>query len=283
VIKSEPISFVLPLLKYDALGSKTVSSLLSVFAHSEVIIVVPPEVEVSIAYANSTVIHQVPNGVYAAYNLGLHSARGSWVSFLGSGDRFISGANKIVNKRIADSKESEFISFRSAWVKTFGLLPKVSKVRQDDPWGPGILATGMPFSHQSIFTRRESLIEMGGFSEKFKISSDFEFLCRSYLAGLKAKSFSEVISLVDPTGISSSDPHLIISEHIEIITSQFPGLTSNDAELLLRWSRGWGAKPDIQLKNKKLSSVIHDIEEKLSQTRKPSNGLRIGARHFTLP
>ncbi|MFC7338086.1 glycosyltransferase family 2 protein [Haloferula chungangensis] len=130
-------------------------------------------------------------GIYPAMNQGVRRASGDWVIFMNSGDIFI-------NERaleLFDASGDCDIAFGRAR-KTDG-SPHLDFTGWDNIW------KNMPFCHQSIFCRRELLLERP-FNPKYNIVADYEFILWAYSNGRTFHEMDYEVSQVEPGGVSET-------------------------------------------------------------------------------
>lgn len=163
---------------------RTLDSLKNFKGDLELLVICPKDDSLSIGIANQAsssityrfrVIHDSQVGVYPAMNLGLTNCVGKYVIFWNSGD--LSQSNTAL---------SDFISYlvnidvdwgvaqgSFSWRTGISLTPEniVNFITQSDGY----------LSHQTIFAKRWSLLDLGGFNEKFRVAADTDAITKLYL------------------------------------------------------------------------------------------------------
>jgi glycosyltransferase involved in cell wall biosynthesis len=158
-------------------------------------------------------ISEPDTGIFQAMNKGVRLATGQYVCFMNSGDRFASSGTLTA---------------------MFNPPPRAELL-----WGDCIIESGkgeeydcarevletlhrqMTVSHQSLFTRREALLE-NPFNEELRIAADYDFLCGRLLAGAEWEYRPVPVSRTNDTGISARIFRTSIREKRAISLSHFP-------------------------------------------------------------
>lgn len=143
-----------------------------------------------------------PQGIYAAMNVGLEQARGTFVYFANAGDSLNAGVITRVRTQLTAPNNL-------AWA--YGPVTVVSQdgsQRETPPWDFEIeklnaFSNGNFPSHQGTFARRSALKEIGGFNTRFKVAADYSaFLALSQISAPIELSFS--IATFHEGGISTN-------------------------------------------------------------------------------
>lgn len=191
--------------------------------------------EVIERYAGSMVytVSEKDKGVYNAMNKAVAHARGEYVLFMNSGDLFAD--DDVLNRVAATRPSADFV------VGGFVRMHKGRVVSHEN--------IGMPMSfyvliyrticHQATFTRRDVLLELGGYSEDGKITADWCFLVSALMLHRKTCSVIDVeVALYDIDGMSGSKggSERIVMEKKEFLSDNFPYLC-DDYRLLHKYRR----------------------------------------------
>lgn len=142
------------------------------------------------------IISQPDSGIYDAMNHAVSKAQGEWVIFLNAGDRF---ANNSVLDRVDKSgclKDADIVYGDQILRSKKLLLYQKARALED-------IRFGLPFGHQSTFTRRK-LFENNLYSLQYRICSDHRFYLQMYLEGKRFAYFPDAVSIFDINGISSN-------------------------------------------------------------------------------
>jgi len=134
------------------------------------------------------------NGIYDAMNQAVSLCSGTWINFMNADDSFYDEKvlDTIFNNRqyenahilYGDTLEVEFEEYYY-YCKRLDLIEK-----------------RMPFSHQSVFARRD-VLQKYPFDLQYKIAADYDFLLTAYQAGLEFFDVNTIISVVEKQGVSS--------------------------------------------------------------------------------
>lgn len=119
-----------------------------------------------------TVIQGHDDGPYDAMNRGILSSSGNWLWFMNSGDEFAP------NIRMSDI-ESMLLSCPSPWLVGRARVGHGDTIRvKGYQSAKDLLAGRYTPCHQSIIVRREAFLTYGLFDVRFRISADYDFMCK---------------------------------------------------------------------------------------------------------
>lgn len=172
-------------------------------------------------------ISEPDSGRYSAMNHGLALAHGDYVLFLNSGDQFYD--KDVIN---------DFVSFNGSADIISGIefIPELDKVC--NPPDPESLTYDYlvddVLRHQSTFIRRSLLQEMGGYSEKYKIVSDWEFWLKALVKeNASYMVFPRVVSVFEWGGVSNQNEflHKKQEEEQDVLSTILPRVHQNIVEL----------------------------------------------------
>lgn len=142
------------------------------------------------------IISQSDSGIYDAMNQAVRESQGEWVIFMNAGDRF---ADNSVLDRVDESgclKEADVV-YGDRILRNQKLF-RYQKARALED-----IRFGLPFCHQSTFTRKD-LFNNNSYSLRYRICSDHRFYLQMYLEGKKFAYFPDAVSIYDINGISSN-------------------------------------------------------------------------------
>lgn len=156
-------------------------------------------------------------GIYDAMNKGIDRATGEWVNFMNSGDRFASG-NALDFFKFESLNQVDIV-YGDATI----IYPGFETIYPTRPLST--MWKAMPFCHQATFARLE-LMKNYRFDTTFRLSADFEFVFRSYMAGKRFKKLDKLICLFDfREGASKRHMLRSVDERRDAVLKYDPGIT----------------------------------------------------------
>jgi hypothetical protein len=129
-------------------------------------------------------------------NKGIHACNGEFVNFMNAGDLFFN--NNVVNSIVKELDEGVTIIFGDILIRYDGFT------RYQTAGNPEELWKGMPFSHQSVFVRKDYL-KHNIFDINYKIVADMDFFLKAYLGNVQFKKCNFAIANVLSGGLSDSN------------------------------------------------------------------------------
>lgn len=139
------------------------------------------------------IISEPDDGIYHAMNKGIAAASGDYIIFLNGDDYFdndgvldkiadyCDGDNIVIGREYCGSRLSDVVDFESVESKFYGLF----------------------YPHQSTFIPKHLFDEYGYYSLNYKVSSDFEWICRAILSGARINWVDVIVSHYSNGGLSS--------------------------------------------------------------------------------
>lgn len=122
---------------------------------------------------------EVDDGVYDAMNKGIDKSNGDFIIFLNSDDYFNNEDGIKISVKFLLETESDYSFAKCQFIniqdKKLGIFSPVI----------GSFLFRMPFCHQTMLTRKETLLILGKFDKNFKSAGDFDFVLRLCLSGAK--------------------------------------------------------------------------------------------------
>ena len=143
-----------------------------------------------------TIISEVDDGVFDAFNKGWERAEGEWIYYLGCDDELLANGLLAIANEIDDSCEIIY----------GGIVKKYRSGRKKES-PAGYWADTMPFhlpcSHQGMIMKKDLIKSLGGFDLAFPLLADFDLINHAYYNGVKAKRTDELIAIFSLGGMSS--------------------------------------------------------------------------------
>jgi glycosyltransferase len=126
------------------------------------------------------IIQEKDNGIYDALNKGIKSATGDILGFLHSDDTFASNdvlstiANVFLNDKSVSAVYGDlnYVNRKNT--------NKTSRRWVSSKFSSKLLSFGWMPPHPTLYVRKECFEEILGFSNKYKISSDYDFILRLF-------------------------------------------------------------------------------------------------------
>ena len=142
------------------------------------------------------VISSRDKGIYDGMNEAVKLSNGEFVNFMNAGDSFLSP--DVLEKIFKDKDHNGTdLIYGDTVEEEFGELHYFRKC-------PELIKERMPFSHQSVFVRRELLTKYP-FRAEYPIAADYDFLLTLYEKGYVFKDSLVAVAKVSKTGKSSVD------------------------------------------------------------------------------
>lgn len=138
------------------------------------------------------------NGMYEAMNKGIRLARGKYIVFLNTDDYF---HNRYAVSDSVFALENSGADFSYASNRLLMENGVCRTIRRPEI---GSFVAQMPFCHQTMFTKKKALIEVGLFNESYKSSADYDLILRLILGGYKYVEVESDIVTYRSGGISES-------------------------------------------------------------------------------
>lgn len=156
---------------------------------------------------NYLVYSEADTGIYDGMNKGVEKANGEYINFMNADDIFYS-ADTLSAIFDSQSFKSKDIIFGDCVEEEYGgyyYFPKdFSQIKNK-----------MPFSHQSVFAKKEHLITFP-FNTSLKIGADYDFLLTCYDNELSFADCGQIVCLITKDGVSSINLYNTFVETIDI-------------------------------------------------------------------
>jgi glycosyltransferase involved in cell wall biosynthesis len=166
-------------------------------------------------------------GLYQAMNKGLALASGDYVMVLNADDWY---AEDCIETLIKARKYSG-ATFVCALAQAVDGDGEPLLVMRSMPFNESVRIR-MPLRHETMLLPASVYDDVGRYSEKYRVNSDFELAIRLYDAGCTAYEVPRALLFFRNTGLSNSGSPALIEERIAIISGQFPFLGEREARVL---------------------------------------------------
>lgn len=152
-------------------------------------------------------ISEKDTGIYNAMNKAIDIAKGDWILYMNSGDRFCS--NEVLEEI------AEKLTFDYDFI--YGNAIYCDKDKSYIVKGKDItyIRKSMPFCHQAIFAQKK-ILKRYRFNEKYKICADYDLFCRAYLDNRKYLYMDYDICVYNLDGFSGNNVKKCIQERTQI-------------------------------------------------------------------
>ena len=163
-------------------------------------------------------ISEPDKGISDAFNKGVALATGENVMFINSGDVLLSPnylleAEKIINFNPEISFIHSDLIYNDRISGDFRLTALQPFFFRTPPLG-----RGMPYHHQSMVVRKNVFDKTGMFNLSYKISMDFDWVCRLHNHDLNGYYWNdEPVVKMDGEGLSALKEHLVIWESLRAL------------------------------------------------------------------
>ncbi len=168
-------------------------------------------------------------GIYNAMNKGLKMAKGRLVVFMNSGDTYLHKdvlqySMQEINAIAADVYYGQIIVDEGSGDRTVIYPPALTLDYQRN----------MVINHQACFFKRETLAELGGYHENYKLAADYAFYLQATLRNKKFAPLLFPIVRYDASGISSKRMDEYRREMRQVWTELVPGVISQNIDQLIK-------------------------------------------------
>lgn len=166
-------------------------------------------------------VSEPDKGISDAFNKGVSKATGELIALINSDDQLADGALEAVNRVFTDTNADVIYGDTIALdikngLKLYKKAKDISQIKYD-----------LPFIHQSCYIKKSVYNECGGYSDKYKICMDYDFLSKVFHRGFSFIYTPTVLSIFQYGGTSCEHPVRTINE--DIIIAKKYGLSSAEA------------------------------------------------------
>lgn len=180
-------------------------------------------------------ISEPDEGIADAFNKGIKNSRTDYIMFLNSGDILIN--EKYIHEAVSLLDKNDELNYvHSSLLLDLGNRKKVLK-----PKGKNI-GRGMIFMHPTTIMRKKDLLQLNGFSVRYKYAMDYDLAVKTVKRNFKGKFIkASPVVLMEPGGVSIlkerealRECHISLKEHG---LNKFPQLAFFYWRLLLYQAR----------------------------------------------
>ena len=128
--------------------------------------------ELARAHPSRPIVTSEPDhGIYDAINKGMALASGRLIGILGSDDLLETGALAKLSALHAEFG-TDIVFGRARMVDATG----AAFLREDEPYGPNALISGIPFCHNAMFVTPRCFAQVGQYDLSLRICADSEWV-----------------------------------------------------------------------------------------------------------
>ncbi|WP_052657388.1 glycosyltransferase family 2 protein [Thalassospira sp. HJ] len=126
------------------------------------------------------IISEPDDGLYDAMNKGIKLSNGKWIYFLNSNDYLLKDTTLSEIENLLDD-DFDVVHFNCEVTNNRGEFVHVRKF----PRSVHEISTWPCIQHQSVFTKKSTIMDFIGFNTKYKILADYDLFVRFYKEGKK--------------------------------------------------------------------------------------------------
>ena len=156
-------------------------------------------------------ISEPDGGIYDAMNKAVSASKGEWIIFMNAGDSFSSESTvKEVFSKYPENADMIYGGHQIKYDNGYLRLHKPGKL--ESIW------KGLPFSHQSLFTKT-ALMKRFPFNKENRLGADFEFIYKAYIKGCRITEVNLVVATTQARGVSDTERKQAIKTLWRVSTS----------------------------------------------------------------
>lgn len=163
-------------------------------------------------------VSEPDDGVYHAMNKGIVKAKGDYVIFMNSGDRFVDA------KVLKDVSKELDCDIAAGFVKEDGAKSIIKPPTSFTPWH--IFHQNVP--HQAEFIKLSLFDSIALYSEDLRVLADLEFNFKASMASVSYKVIQRLVASVEPGGISNTQTDFMEQERELIKERNLPKALCED-------------------------------------------------------
>ena len=170
----------------------------------------------------SKIISEPDNGIYDAFNKGLKYAQGQYIAFLNADDYYTSPKSIELSMDYLNLSDADFSYSKCYFTDDKGDVLNILDSK------PELFFARMPFCHQTMICKKETIVKAGGFDTNYKLSADYDLIIKLILNGATSVEIPHIIANFRHGGMSSLNAELSRSECEDIIKKHFAAEDDND-------------------------------------------------------
>lgn len=148
-------------------------------------------------------VSEKDSGIYNAMNKALSLAIGEWILYINSDDCLMPNVLKKILPYLNENVDCVYGDVKDVIYTENGIYYRDSKAQNIE-----ILNSHMITSHQSIFMRKDMMVRLGGFNEKYKIAADWDLFIKVKQNGYRIQYIPEIISKFAIGGVCTSNTYV---------------------------------------------------------------------------
>lgn len=160
-------------------------------------------------------ISEPDNGIYDAFNKGVKHAKGQYINFMNSDDFFCNNKAVELSVNALIKTNADFLCASANILDENGNLDVVFKPRMKSVF------CKMPFCHQTMFTKTDTLRSLGGFDLKYKSASDYDFIIKLVLNNAKYVTLKDITASFRAVGESVVNFEKSCNEQVAIFQENY--------------------------------------------------------------
>lgn len=165
-------------------------------------------------------ISEPDEGIYDAMNKGIDMTNGKYINFLNSDDYFIDDYAILASVSAMEENEADF-SFAANLTEKKFFKKTINTINEKEA------ISGLLFNHQTLFTTRESLINLGKFNKNIIVSADLNSMLKLFINGYKFVNISpRTIVSYNGDGFSFKNQKICKKEMINFFKNAYKDITN---------------------------------------------------------
>lgn len=165
-------------------------------------------------------ISEPDDGIYDAMNKGIDLATGKYINFLNSDDYFIDDYAILASISAMEENKADF-SFAANLTEKKFFKNTINTINEK------AVISGLLLNHQTLFTTKESLVNLGKFNKKIIVSADLDFILKLFINGYIFVNISpRTVVSYNGNGFSFKNQKICREEMINFFKRAYENTTS---------------------------------------------------------